>query len=371
MFAKGQTIAQMIEQLAPKHLAEEWDKIGLQIGTLHKEIKKVLVALEITDEVASEAVELGADLIIVHHPLIFRPLTHVVTDFAQGRKIETLIKHDIAVYAAHTNLDIADGGMNDWMAEALGLAEVKPLKPAYEEKLYKLVVFVPTDHHERVLQALFEAGAGWIGNYSNCSFNLEGTGTFRPEEGTDPFIGKQGTIEYVKEIRIETIVPEHVRKAVISAMLKAHPYEEVAYDLYPLALQGRTFGLGRVGKLPEPETLSQFVDRVKEAFGVSFARVTGSLDKEVRKVAVLGGSGAKYVRDAVRSGADVFVTGDIDYHTAQDALADGICLVDPGHHAEVLMKERVAEYLQGKLTEAGYDTQVVVSQVATDPFQLA
>lgn len=369
MLAHGQTVIQMMEKLAPKHYAEEWDKVGLQVGTLQKHLKKVLVTLEVTDGVVEEAIREQADLIITHHPLIFRPLFHVIVDYAQGRKLEKLIKHDIAVYAAHTNLDIADGGMNDWMAEALRLGDVKPLAETHTEKLYKLVVFVPLDHQERVLQAMFEAGAGWIGNYSHCSFNIEGTGTFLPQEGTDPFIGQQGRIERVKEMRIETIVPEGVRSKVVQAMLKAHPYEEVAYDIYQVDLRGKSFGLGRVGKLSEAKPLAEFAAQVKEAFNVSAVRVVGDLDRPVQKVAVLGGSGSKYVRDALRAGADVYVSGDIDYHTAQDALADGISIIDPGHHAEEIMKERVAAYLQEKLKEAGYETEVLASKTPTDPFQ--
>lgn len=368
MFAHGQTVIQMMERLAPKALAEEWDKVGLQVGTLQKEVKKVLVTLEVTEAVVEEAVREQADLIIAHHPLIFRPLNHLITDYSQGRKLERLIKHDIAVYASHTNLDITEGGMNDWMAEALRLESVKPLQEQDAEKLFKLVVYVPVDHHERVLQAIFEAGAGWIGNYSHCSFNVEGTGTFLPQESTDPYIGQAGRLERVKEIRIETIVPDSVRKAVVQAMLKAHPYEEVAYDLYELIARGKTRGLGRVGTLPGPVTLEEFAEQVKQALNVSHVRVVGPLDRVVRKVAVLGGSGSKYVRDAIRAGADVYVSGDIDYHTAQDALADGICIIDPGHHAEVLMKEKVAQYLKQQLADAGYATEVLASTVPTDPF---
>lgn len=369
MFAHGQTIRQMIERLAPKQYAEEWDRVGLQVGTLEKQIKKILVTLEATDAVIDEAVNEGVDLIVAHHPVIFRPLNHLIADFPQSRKLMTLVKHDIAFYAAHTNLDITSGGMNDWMAEALALVDVKPMKETISDNLYKIVVFVPLDHHERVLQAMFEAGAGWIGNYSHCSFNIEGTGTFLPQEGTQPFTGKQGQLERVKEMRIETIASEGVLHAVVQAMLKAHPYEEVAYDVYKLHLQGKSQGLGRTGRLQEPVTLQAFAEQVKEAFGVTHVRVVGPLDRLIKKVAVLGGSGSKYVRDAIRAGADVYVSGDIDYHTAQDALADGICIVDPGHHAEEIMKEKLAAYLRTELAEAGYSTEVLASETPTDPFR--
>ncbi len=180
-----------------------------------------------------------------------------------------------------------------------------------------------------MLDALFQAGAGWIGNYSDCSFNIAGTGTFKPMEGTDPFIGKQGKLEKVPEIRIEIVVPESMERKAVQAMLKAHPYEEVAYDLYPMDLKGRNFGLGRVGKLPEAVELRTLAGDVKRAFEVSHVRVVGNLNRSVRKIAVLGGSGRDYVRHALFAGADVLVTGDIDFHTAQDALAAGLSIIDP------------------------------------------
>lgn len=369
MLAKGQTVIQLMERLAPKHYAVPDDKIGLQLGSLQKEIRKVLVALDVTEEVVAEAISGQVDLIIAHHAIIFRPLSNLQTDTPAGRLYEKLIKHDIAVYIAHTNLDVADGGINDMMAEALGLTGLSHLEDVHTDKLKKLVVFVPEDHHEKVQQALFQAGAGWIGQYSHCSFNIEGTGTFLPQEGAQPFIGKQGKLEKVKELRIETVVPQSIERKVIQAMLKAHPYEEVAYDLYPMDLNGRTFGLGRVGKLSEAVTLQELADLVKQAFDVPAARVVGDLNRQVKKVAVLGGSGSRYVRHALFAGADVLVTGDIDYHTAHDALAAGIALIDPGHNIEKIMKRGVAGYLQAKLAEQKYATEVIASGVHTEPFQ--
>jgi dinuclear metal center YbgI/SA1388 family protein len=370
MFARGETVIELMERLAPKHYAEADDKIGLQVGSIRKEISKVLVALDVTEEVVSEAGALGAELIIAHHAVIFRPLAHLQTDTPSGALMAELLRRNIAVYIAHTNLDSADGGMNDWMAEALGLEGREVLREAHTDKLYKLAVFVPKDHAEAVRNAMFAAGAGWIGNYSHCSFNVEGTGTFLPREGSDPFIGQQGKLEYAEEVRIETVVPQSVRKAVVSAMLKAHPYEEVAYDIYEMDLKGRSFGLGRVGRLPEPESLDEFAERVKRAFDVPFVRVVGDGNKMIRKVAVLGGSGSRFIRNALFAGADVLVTGDIDYHTAHDAAAAGLALVDPGHNAEKIMKAKVADWLQRRLDEAGYKTQVIASQVNTEPFRL-
>lgn len=371
MFARGETVIQLMERLAPKHYAVPDDKIGLQIGTAAKEIRRVLVTLDVTQVVAEEAASLGAELIVAHHAVIYRPLAVLRTDTPQGALIARLVRSDIAVYISHTNLDSAEGGLNDWMAEALGLRDCGVLEEVHTDKLFKLVVFVPQTHQDAVRNALFAAGAGWIGNYSHCSFNSEGVGTYLPREGSDPFIGKPGELQRTPEIRLETVVPDSVRKAAIAAMLKAHPYEEVAYDLLAMDLKGRSFGLGRVGKLAEPESLGSFAERVKRQFDVPFVRLVGDAGRPVRKVAVLGGAGAKYTRHALFAGADVLVTGDIDFHTAQDALAAGLAIVDPGHHAEKIMIARTAAWLGEQLRAKGYATEAIPSRVDTEPFRLA
>jgi dinuclear metal center YbgI/SA1388 family protein len=358
-----------MEELAPKSIAVPEDKIGLQLGSLAREIRTVLVALDVTEEVVDEAIRLGAELIIAHHAIIYRPLAQLQTDTPMGNIYAKLIKHDIAVYIAHTNLDAAEGGMNDWMAEALQIQPEGVLEEVSAEKLYKLVVFVPYEQHQRVLDAMFASGAGWIGNYSHCSFNVRGQGTFLPREGAQPFIGQPGKMEIAEEVRVETIVPESAKNRVIQSMLKAHPYEEVAYDVYQLERKGRVCGLGRVGRLNEPTTLSELAQRVKTAFQVPMVRVVGEPDREIRKAAVLGGSGGRYYRHALRAGADVLITGDIDYHTAHDALAAGISLIDPGHNAEKIMKRKTAEWLERKLSERKYDTKVMASTVNTEVFR--
>jgi dinuclear metal center YbgI/SA1388 family protein len=369
MLAKGQAVIQLMEELAPKVYAVPEDKIGLQLGTLQKEIRKVLVALDVTDEVVEEAIRHQADLIIAHHAIIYRPLPHIQTDTPAGRLYEKLIKHDIAVYISHTNLDVAKGGVNDLLAEALGLTNTAPLEEIYSEKLKKLVVFVPATHAEAVRNAMFQAGGGWIGQYSHCSFNSEGTGTFMPREGTDPFIGSQGKLEQVAEIRIETVVTPSVERKVIQAMIKAHPYEEVAYDIYPLDIIGPSLGLGRVGKLPEAMTLRELCEQVKRAYDVPMLRLVGDPDRTVRKIAILGGSGARYMRHALFAGADVLITGDIDYHTAHDALAAGLAIIDPGHNIEKIMKQGVADYLQKQMNSRKWQTEVIASQIDTEAFR--
>ncbi|PZT53915.1 Nif3-like dinuclear metal center hexameric protein [Paenibacillus silvae] len=369
MFAKGQTVIQLMERLAPKHLAVPDDRIGLQLGSLQKEITHVLVALDVTDEVVEEAIRIGANLIIAHHAIMFRPVKSLSTDTPMGKLYEKLIKNDIAVYIAHTNLDVAEGGINDWMAEALGIESKESLEDVHTDQLYKLAVFVPRTHHEQVLQAILEAGAGSIGQYSKCSFSTEGTGTFVPGEGTQPFIGAQGQMERVEEMRIETLVPQSLRSKVIQAMLKAHPYEEVAYDLFAVDLKGRTLGLGRLGPLKESKTLGELVEVVKAQFNVPQVRVVGDLNKKIKKAAVLGGSGSRYVLTARFKGADVIVTGDIDYHTAHDALMAGMCIIDPGHNTEKIMKPKTADRLRAQLADQRYETKVTASEVNTEVFR--
>ncbi|MFD0715104.1 Nif3-like dinuclear metal center hexameric protein [Paenibacillus sp. GCM10027626] len=373
MFANGQVVIQFMEQFAPKHYAVENDKIGLQLGTLQKEVRKVLIALDVTEEVVDEAIFVGAQLIIAHHAIIYRPLAKLDTSTPAGKLYEKLIKNDIAVYISHTNLDVTAGGMNDWMADLLGINEQGRdcLEAVHSDQLYKLVVYVPETHADQVLQALWRAGAGEIGNYSHCSFTSDGTGTFLPGEHTDPYIGKQGKLERVAEKRIEIIVPDSIRRKAVQAMIKAHPYEEAAYDLFPVDVKGPSLGLGRVGKLGEPVSLTAMVERVKQAFDVPYVRVVGDPDRVIRKAAVLGGSGARYLKYAQFAGADVLITGDIDYHTAHDAIAAGVALIDPGHNVEKIMKPRLAEWLNEKLAAGKYTTEAIPSTLSTEPFRFA
>lgn len=368
MYANGQRIIQYFEEFAPKHLAMEGDKIGLQVGTLQKEVKKVMVALDVLEEVVDEAIAEGVDLIIAHHAVIFRPLKNLRTDLPSGRLYEKLIKHDIAVYVAHTNLDVAEGGINDLMAEALGLTDVNILEKWHEQKLKKIVVYVPLSHADAVRDAMSQAGAGSIGQYSHCTFGVRGTGTFMPGEGTDPYIGEQGKIEEVEEMRIETIMPEDIQARVVKAMIKAHPYEEVAYDIYPVEQAGAALGIGRIGKLKESVTLREFAEHVKGAFDVTGVRAVGNLDTIVQKVAVLGGDGNSFVPKAMFRGADVLVTGDIYYHTAHDAMVGGLSIIDPGHNVEKIMKQGVKNVLDKRIEQDKLDTKIVVSKVNTDPF---
>ncbi|MGI2326561.1 Nif3-like dinuclear metal center hexameric protein [Planococcus sp. YIM B11945] len=362
----GQQIIDEFEKWAPKYLAMENDPIGLHVGTLNKKIERVLVTLDVNERVADEAIEKGAGLIIAHHPPIFRPLKSLQTDFPQGRLMEKLIKNDIAVYAAHTNLDVAKGGVNDLLAEALGLKDTKVLVPTYEAELVKIAVFVPESHADAVRDALGKAGAGAIGDYEYCSYSLAGTGRFLPTEGADPYIGEPGKMETVEESKIEVVIPKTKKDQAIRAMIAAHPYEEVAYDVFTLENKEVAMGLGRVGTLPAELPLADFAELVKKRLDVPAARVVGDLKKTVKKVAVLGGDGNKYIQAAKRSGADVYVTGDLYFHVAQDAEAMDLAVVDPGHHVEKVMIQGVVD----KLANAqNWQCEFLASEVDTEPFQ--
>lgn len=366
--ANGFEIIQLFEQFSPKGFAMEGDKVGLQIGSLKRQVERVLIALDVLENVVDEAIEKNVQLIIAHHPLIYNPLKNVVTDTVQGRMLEKLLKHGIAVYAAHTNLDVAKGGLNDWLAEALGIENAEVLVPTKETALKKIVVFVPEDHADNVRKALGCAGAGFIGNYSHCSFSATGTGRFLPGDNTAPYIGQHGVMEAVNEVRVETIVPEALIKKAITAVLKAHPYEEPAFDIYPLENRGEVLGLGRIGSIREM-TLGEFAEKVKSVLHVDKVRVVGDLNSMVKKAAVLGGDGNKYYSQAKFKGADVYVTGDIYYHTAHDAMMLGLNMIDPGHNAEKIMKKGVAETMAKLSMAAGFKVEYIPSVLNTEPFQ--
>ena len=365
----GHEIIGLFEKWSPKRYGLEGDSNGLHIGQLNRATEKVLVTLDVNEKVVDEAIEKGANLIIAHHPPIFRPLKNIATDTPQGRMFEKCIKHDISVYAAHTNLDVAPGGVNDMLAERLGLKDTKVVEETYSERLYKLVVFCPVTHEDNIRQVLGQAGAGAIGDYTACSFSTTGVGRFTPENAANPYIGKVGLEEQVNEVKIEVIMPDPIRNQVLKAMLAAHPYEEPAYDIILLEQSTNKLGLGRVGLLPEKMTLDEFATHVKNVFNVPALRFVGDLTKEIRKVAVLGGDGNKYIYAAKRSGADVLVTGDLYYHVAHDAEAIGLAVVDPGHNIERVMIEGVASYMRTACEEAKFAVTFIESEIITEPFQ--
>lgn len=361
-------IMRAMENWAPARLAEAWDNIGLLVGSPDRPVRRVLVALDITPELVDMAAARSVDLIVAHHPIIFKPVSELRTDTPIGSLLAALLQNHIAVFAAHTNLDAAVGGVNDILAAKLGLDNIRLLVEG-RDKLFKLVVYVPETHAAQVWQAITRAGAGHIGNYSHCTFRTTGTGTFLPLTGTNPFIGEIGQVEQVAEARLETVLPESLRSGVLKAMLAAHPYEEVAYDLYELAIGGETFGLGRVGDLGAAVPLSRFVQQVKTALNLEYIRVAGPRDRTIRTVAVCGGSGAEFASAALAAGADVLVTGDVKYHEAQSAADKGLVILDAGHFAtEQPVVAAVADFLNQTARREGWTVEITADNNSRDVF---
>lgn len=342
-------IIDVMHKWAHPGLIDEWDNTGFQIGDPNREVSKILIALDLDREVFEKALEEEAEMIITHHPLIFKPIKSIVYSSYKEKLIYDIIKNDLVVYNAHTNLDLAKGGVNDTLANLFGLKNVEPLKKVHEEKLYKFVVFVPEGHDKKIRKVLGDEGAGFIGNYSHCTYNIEGIGTFMPLEGTSPFIGEAYKLEEVEEIRIETIVKESDINKIISRVLAAHPYEEVAYDVYPLLNKGDIYGYGAIGNI-DRMSLSKLLDLIKEKLHVDKLMVYGKINRDVEKVALCGGSGASFIFDAFKKGAQVYVTGDIKYHDAQYANELGLTLVDAGHyHTEKIILPVIKNYLEKEI----------------------
>ena len=313
----------------PLSFQEGYDNSGIQLGQAGQEITSALITLDVTEEVIDEAVQKGCDIIISHHPLIFKGIKKITGRSSTDRIITKAIKNDIAVYSAHTNLDMVNNGVSKKMAQKLGLQNIRVITPL-KNRLLKLVTFIPEDHLDKVREAIFKAGAGHIGNYDNCGFSVSGTGSFRAGEGTNPFSGQLGKIHFGKEIRFETIIFSHLQEAVLKALLESHPYEEVAYDLYPIENQNIEAGLGCTGDFKEPTEEKDFLNLIASVFGATGLRYSRLTGRAVKKVALCGGSGSGLLNDAISAGADAFVTGDIKYHTFFEA-DDRILIVDCGH----------------------------------------
>ncbi|GMT46217.1 MAG: GTP cyclohydrolase 1 type 2 [bacterium] len=343
---KIKELSRYLENFAPLALQESYDNSGLLIGSPEKEVEKALITLDVTHEVMDEAIALGFGLIIAHHPLIFKGLKRL----RGGNLVEDLVikavKNDVAIYAIHTNLDNVVEGVNARLALQLGLKDTKILLPA--GKLKKLVVFCPESHADVIREAVLNAGAGYIGNYSHCSYATAGEGSFKALEGTHPFVGKQGEIHFEKEVRLEAIVSDNFLDVVLQAMLAVHPYEEVAYDIYALENTGVNTGAGMIGELPEAMASADFLQRVKNRLGAQTLRHGKLIGKKVKKVAVSGGSGSFLMGKAFASGADAFVTADLKYHDFFH-YQNQMILIDAGHYeTEQFTKDLLFELLTKK-----------------------
>jgi dinuclear metal center YbgI/SA1388 family protein len=324
----------VLDQIAPPHLALDDDPRGLLVGDPNAPLAGgITVALDVTTTVVQVARAQNAGLIVAHHPLIYNPLKRLRADEPHpGSVVLTCAAAGIAVACAHTNWDVAPGGVNDVLADLLGLSAVRPLQITYREPLVCVAVFVPPDHRERVMDAMAEAGAGAIGDYDRCGFWAAGTGTFRPLPGAAPFAGRVGEAETVAEERLEMIVPASQQATVVAAMKEAHPYEEVAHFVFPLANTHNEYGIGRIGTLSPPVPAHHFHQQVKDALTFPEVRMLApDPEQPIQTVAVCGGAGAFLVSDALRAGADALVTSDVRHHEFVDAEARGIVLLDAGH----------------------------------------
>ncbi|PLX46552.1 MAG: Nif3-like dinuclear metal center hexameric protein, partial [Deltaproteobacteria bacterium] len=360
-------ILDLVERLAPPSLAEEWDRCGLQIGERRSPVSKLLIALSPTLRAAEEAVKRKADLLLTHHPLLLAPIQALDFSKTTAKIIGTLVRGGVGHICAHTNLDKADGGVNDCLAAQLGLVDVEPLGPG--EPLKKIVVTIPSDHFEVVRVALKEAGAGSIGPYKGCSFAVFGDGYFTPLEGSDAFIGEVGREASVKEVRLEAVVTLSRLDGAMRALISAHPYERPAVDVYELLNRDERGAMGRVGSLKEAASLASLAADVKRRIKAPGVRYVGDGAKTIKRVAVCGGSGGDLWREALRSGADALVTGDLKYHTALDAVEEGFALIDAGHHStEASVLEPLAKFLAAESAKIGADLEVDVF-FEQDPFE--
>ncbi len=355
-------ITTYLESIAPPIYQESYDNTGLIIGNPETEISSVLITLDVTEAVIDEAIETGCELIIAHHPILFKGLKRINGNSYVERCVIKAIKNDIAVFVSHTNLDSVTGGVNSKICEKIGLTNLKILRPV-NEQLLKLVTFIPQNHLNQVREALFDAGAGTIGKYDKCSFATEGTGTFRGGEETNPYVGETGEFHLEEEARFETIIPRHLKNIIVSALLKAHPYEEVAYDIYPLENRFHEVGSGMIGELPGAENEIDFLSRLLQIFGSKNLKHTYLLGKPIWKVAVCGGSGSFLLSEAIAADADIFITADMKYHDFFDA-EEKIVVVDIGHfESEQFTKELFYEILIKKFPTFA----LRLSEVKTNP----
>jgi len=326
-------VIRALHAIAPPKLAEAWDNVGLLLGDPRAPCDRVLVALETDLALVRRAARQHAQLLITHHPPIFTPVPRVTADEPAGKVLLAAARAGLALAAAHTNYDVAPGGVSDVLADLLDLRGVEPLAPADASDAAKIVVFTPPGDLEAVLRALAGAGAGAVGRYSDCSFRVPGTGTFRAMDGAHPTVGRPGRREEVGELRVEALVPRALAAGAAAAARAAHSYEEPAIDVYPLVPTTPELGMGRCGDLPEPARAAHLVERIKERLGVATVRVAGRLSRRVERVAVCGGSGGKLAADALRRGCQLYLTGDVSHHEALDAAAGGLVVVDAGHAA--------------------------------------
>jgi len=320
-----------LESIAPPELADADDRIGLQVGDRNADIQKVCVSVDTSSSVINLAIEKEADILVAHHPLIYNPLQTVTTSSPVSESVAKLIRANTALFVMHTNYDTAPGGVNDVLAARLGVFDTTPLTNRRQDKFYKIAVFIPDEAVERVRNAMADAGAGRIGQYTHCSFRTPGIGSFVPLSAAQPYIGTADKLEEVEEYRLEMICTGSWLEGVIEEMIDKHPYDEVAYDVYELANEPIVYGYGRIGKLEKEVTLSEFFDRTKTALDVRFPKLFGDSTRLIKNVALCGGGGSSLFQEAASAGADVYVTGDTKHHDVLNALDLNLAIIDAGH----------------------------------------
>ncbi len=352
------------EKLYPARLAQDWDNVGLMVGNENKKVDKILTCLDVTLDVLDEAKKGRVDLIVSHHPFIFKGMKKITDSDVNGRALIEAIKNDISVISLHTNLDMAKNGVNDTLAKNIGLLNVDNMGKENFEKVYKISVFVPKDNLDEVREAMSEAGAGHIGNYSHCTFSTNGIGTFMPLDGTNPHIGNENTLEFVEEVKLESVVTQKKLNKVLESMKNAHPYEEVAYDIFKTDLKADAYSFGKVGELEKELSWNEFLNYLKERLKIDSLRYVGKKDS-VKRVAVFSGSFDGDFKALWLSKADVLISGDIKYHTAIDAKQEGLCLVDCGHFAtEVVVLDELVRVIEKNFK----DVKIIRAKCEEDPF---
>ncbi len=344
---KIKDIIQDLETWAPRRYQESYDNSGLLVGDSEVEVSGVMVCLDVTEDILSEAKSKNCNLIVAHHPIIFKGLKKLTGGHYTERIVIQAIQNDLAIYAIHTNLDNQYQGVNQMIGQKLGLNNLEILRPM-KDRLKKLATYVPHAHTERVMNAMFEAGAGEIGDYGECSFRWKGKGTFKAKEGSSPFVGEIGERHSEEEDRVEVIFPEHLASRITQAMKQAHPYEEVAFEIYKLDQAHEKLGAGMIGELENPMKEEAFFSMVKEKMEVQVIRHTGFLGKPIQKIAFCGGSGFFLLEDAKASGAQVYITSDVKYHEFMEADQD-LILMDIGHfESEHFTSLWIRDYLAQK-----------------------
>ena len=359
-------VCNYLKVMAPLHLAEDWDNVGLLLGDESTTIERVMTCLTLTNEVAAEAIRANASLILTHHPVLFKPVKKITADNAEGRTLLTLIRHGIAVYSPHTAWDNSATGINHQLAELLELRDVRPLRARATADQVKLVTFVPEPHLDRVRQALWDAGAGVIGNYQKCSFNLLGTGTFYGSESTNPAVGQSGRLEQVEEVRLEVVCSAKMIERALTALRLVHPYEEPAVDIFSVKTLSDGGGAGRIGTLSQPISLDAVKSLVANRLRQPLVQFVGEPSQMVSRIGIACGAAAEFLRDAYRAGCQAFLTGEARFHSCLEASDLGLGMILPGHYAT----ERFAmETLAQRLGKQFPTISVTASESERDPLR--